>query len=73
MSRCQRRHDGARDVMLLETHITMRTVDTTTLWNPPPRTGSAMTGRDSFTIMLARRSVTSKRWPFSRIGIILLA
>jgi hypothetical protein len=53
--------------------MTMRTVETTTLCTPPPRMGSEMTGSVSFTIMLARRSVTSRRWPFLRMGLILFA
>ena len=55
------------------TYMTMRTVLTTTLCTPPPRTGSAMTGRVSLTIMFARRSVTRRRCPFFRIGLILFA
>ena len=55
------------------TYMTMRTVLTTTLWTPPPRTGSAMTGSVSLTIMFARRSVTRSRCPFLRIGLILFA
>jgi len=42
-------------------YMTMRTVLTTTLGKPPPKTGSAMTGRVSLTIMLARRRVTSSK------------
>ena len=53
--------------------MTMRTVLTTTLCTPPPRTGSEMTGSVSFTIMFARRSVTRSRCPFLRMGLILLA
>ena len=56
-----------------ETHMTMRTVLTTTLCAPPPRTGSEMTGSVSLTIMFASSRVTSRRCPFLRMGLILLA
>jgi hypothetical protein len=54
-----------------DTHMTMSTVDTTTLWTPPPRTGSAMTGSVSLVIMFASRSVTSSRWPFCASAVSL--
>ena len=53
--------------------MTMRTVLATTLWTPPPRIGSAITGRVSLTIMFANSKVTSSKWPFLRMGLILLA
>ncbi len=56
-----------------KTYMTMRTVLTTTLWTPPPRMGSAITGKVSLTIMFARSSVTSRRCPFLRMGLILFA
>lgn len=55
------------------THITTSAVLTTTAWTPPPRMGSAITGSVSLVIMFARRRVTKRRWPFLRIGLILLA
>lgn len=60
---------GGRD----DTHITMSTVLTTTLTIPPPSTGSEMMGRASLTIMLAKSSEMSRRWPFLRMGMIFLA
>lgn len=56
-----------------KTHITIKTVLTTTLWKPPPKTGSEMTGRASLTTIFARSSVMSRRWPFLRTGRIFLA
>ena len=53
--------------------MTIRTVLTMTLGTPPPRTGSEMTGSVSFTIMFASSSVTRRRCPFLRMGLILLA
>lgn len=53
--------------------MTIKTVLTTTLCTPPPRTGSEMTGRVSLTIMFASRSVTSSKWPFLRMGSIFFA
>ena len=53
--------------------MTMRTVLATTLWTPPPRIGSAITGRVSLTIMFANSKVTSSKWPFLRIGWTFLA
>ena len=44
-----------------KTYITIRTVLTTTLCAPPPRTGSEIMGSVSFTIMLASKSVTKRR------------
>ena len=53
--------------------MTIKTVLTTTLTIPPPRTGSDMIGRASLTIMLAMRRVTRRRWPFLRMGWIFRA
>lgn len=55
------------------THITISTVEMTTACGPPPRTPSAMTGSVSLTIMFANKSVTRRRCPFWRMGLILLA
>jgi hypothetical protein len=56
-----------------DTHITINTVLTTTLCAPPPNTGSAIIGKDSFTIIFARRRVTRRRCPFERMGLIRFA
>lgn len=53
--------------------MTISTVLAMTLYTPPPSTGSAMTGSDSLTIMLASNKVTSNKCPFFRIGLIFLA
>lgn len=63
----------ATDQLEDATHMTISTVLTTTLCTPPPRTGSDMTGRDSLTIMFARRRVTRRRWPFARMGLMRFA
>jgi len=57
----------------LGTYSTMSTVLTTTPWKPPPRTGSAMTGSVSLTIMFDKSRVTRRRWPFFRMGLIFSA
>ena len=56
-----------------ETYNTIKTVLTTTLWKPPPRTGSLITGSVSLTIMLASSRVTSSKCPFFLMGLILFA
>jgi hypothetical protein len=51
----------------------MSAVETAIAGMPPPKRGSATTGRDSLTIMLQRMRVISRRCPFFRIGRILAA
>ncbi len=57
ISRCKITCGEAKQIA----HMTINTVLTTTLGNPPPRTGSAITGNVSLTIIFAKSRVTSNK------------
>ena len=54
------------------TYNTTSPVLTTTPWKPPQRTGSAIIGSVSLTVIFGNRTVM-RGWPFSRMGLIFSA